>query len=99
MPNITVGRLSFDIDSFRRRVLQQALTEALPSYWERRARSFDDVHPDELPLPLEADPEAAARGSSAAQAALACRRHAWLLAQELPADMAAEIDDVMDEVA
>lgn len=64
-----IGRpLGFDVqkhvEQFSRRVLQDALAEALPAYWLRRAEVFDQV------------------GTAAAdEIALACRRHAELLAE------------------
>lgn len=63
------------------RALQQALLEALPAYWCRRAEVFERVG-----------------SASADSAAVACRRHAWLLAQGLSPDLAAELDDYLAEV-
>jgi hypothetical protein len=76
------------------------MLEALPAYWLSRALDFDLVHPDELPLPLTATPEQIAAASPAAQTALACRRHAWLLRKDgVPANIGDEIRNVLQEVA
>jgi hypothetical protein len=101
---VIVPRITIDIENFRRRVLQDAMTEALPQYWERRARQFDSVHPDESPLPIDVgSPEPSPElklASDAARTALACRRHAHLLRNsELLDYVIDEIDFVLDEVA
>jgi hypothetical protein len=80
-------------------VLQDALTEALPQYWEHRARQFDAVNPDEVPLPIYTGSTDVGNATPAAQTALACRRHAELLRQGLPEYVIREIDDVLAEVA
>jgi hypothetical protein len=80
---------------FQHRVLQDAMTEALPQYWERRARAFNSVHPDEAPLPLFADPETTAAASEAGQCALACQRAAYVIrTYELPGYLIDEIAEV-----
>ncbi len=38
-----MSRPSLDVDHFRARVLQDALNEALPGYWEHRADTFARV--------------------------------------------------------
>ena len=92
--------ISIDLDHFRQRVLQDALTSSLADHWEARARVFDLVNPEETPLSLIADDSTVALASSAAQTALACRRHAHLIRCEgLPDFITAEITDVLDEVA
>lgn len=70
------------VEQMLRRAIQQAFTEALPSYWLRRAEQ------------LEAVGTAWAEG-----AAVACRRHAWLLSQGLPEQVADELNDWFGEVA
>ena len=42
--------LILDIEHFRQRVLQDALTEATAQYWERRAQQFQNVGTDECNL-------------------------------------------------
>jgi hypothetical protein len=92
---VIVPRITIDIDNFRRRVLQDCLTEAIPQYWEHRAQQFDSVHSDESPLPIDAGSADIGNATPAAQAALACRRHAYLLlSAELPQYVIDEIDEV-----
>lgn len=70
-----------DLDHFRYRVLQDALAETLPAYWQRRAVALQAVGTDQ-----------------AAGAALACRRHAWLLAREgVPEHMLRELLQALEE--
>jgi hypothetical protein len=93
-------KINFDPMRIAGRCLQDAMLESLPSYWASRALDFDIVHPDELPLPLNTSPEKLAQASPAAQAALACRRHAWLLRMDgLPAFIGDEIETVLDEIS
>lgn len=64
-----------------RRAIQQAVYEALPTYWLVRAERLEQV------------------GTPwADEAAANCRRHAWLLSQGLPDDLAAELDEVLDVI-
>ena len=67
------------VDQIARRAVQQALAEALPSYWLTRAERLEQV------------------GTEWADgAAVACRRHAWILATEgLPPDLVAEVHDLL----
>lgn len=74
-------RPGIDIDHFRCRVLQDALAEALPAYWQRRAVTLQAVGTE-----------------PAAAAALACRRHAWLLEREgIPGHMLHELLLALEE--
>lgn len=78
---LTSDRWPAIVEQARRRSLTQALLEALPGYWQRRADSLATV------------------GTEWADgAALNCRRHAWLLSQELPPDLVVETDAVLAEV-
>lgn len=44
---IRVGLITDDdIAHFQARVIQDAMNEATPSYWLRRARQFEDARPD-----------------------------------------------------
>jgi hypothetical protein len=98
-PAARLPRLHFDPQRLAERCLQDAMAEALPAYYLSRAFDFDMVHPDELPLPLTATPEQTAAASPAAQTALACRRHAWLLRKDgVPAYIGDEIRDVLQEL-
>lgn len=69
------------VEQLARRCVQQAVEEALPTYWLARAERLEQV------------------GTAWADAAaIACRRHAWLLAQGLPAAMEAELTEALDLV-
>jgi hypothetical protein len=86
-------------ERFAIRCLQEAMSTALPAYWRRRAVQFMEVDRSR-PLPLNAPPEVVARASTAAQTALACNRHAWLLEHDgLPEYVLDEIADVLAEAA
>jgi hypothetical protein len=69
----------------RARATQEAIKDALAETWLRRAQAFDAVT-GTPPLPLEADPTTVEFASESAQIALACRRHAWLIAQQEASD-------------
>jgi hypothetical protein len=91
-------KINFDPQQFAARCLQDALDQALPTYWHRRAAAFDQVH-NTLPLPIDAPPEVVLNASPAAQTALACRRHAHIL-QTLPQQpISDEVREVLSEVA
>jgi hypothetical protein len=76
-----------DVDeAMRRRSVQEAIQAALAETWLRRAAAFDAVWPGLKPLPLEAPMDVVSRAPAAVQVALACRRRAWLLLEELADD-------------
>jgi hypothetical protein len=66
-----------DSDRFRRRMLKEALREALGEYWERRAREFEDARPrvDEY-LGQAGSAELRARWLALTEVADACRKRA-----------------------
>jgi hypothetical protein len=68
-------------EPMRRRSVVEAIKDALPETWLRRARDFDAVYPGCEPLALDAPLSQVESAPSAAQTALACRRHARLLAE------------------
>lgn len=69
--------LHIDIEHFKTRLLQDALTEAIPHYWLRRATQLEAVGTEDCDL-----------------AALNCRRHAALLAEQ-PIDYTDEIQEAL----
>jgi hypothetical protein len=90
----------FDPLRHAERCLQDAMTEALPDYWENRPRVFDLVHPEIEPLPLDTNHDVVVLAPASAQTALACRRHAYIIREcGLPGYITDEISDVIAEVA
>jgi hypothetical protein len=94
------SHLTLDLDHFRARILQDALTEATADYWEQRARDFEAAAPklgeyhggatrDELN-------EAWTRCHATSQA---CLQHADLLRGEYPEPISDEVASVLKEVA
>jgi hypothetical protein len=69
----------------RVRAIEDAIKDALAETWLRRAAMFDAIT-GTPPLPLDADPTTVEFASESAQIALACRRHAWLIAQQEASD-------------
>jgi hypothetical protein len=94
-----VIKINLDPRRIAERCLQDAMLESLPGFWESRALDFDLAHPQEMPLPIGATAEAVACASSAAQAAVACRRAAYLLkCNGLPSYIGEEITNVIEEI-
>jgi hypothetical protein len=92
--------LAEHVEHFRARVLQDALTEALPSYWAMRAEQFQAAAPRPGDFNGNATPEELqARLVDCLITAAACRRHAELLGAGLPDYIAEEISAVLGEVA
>ena len=94
------SHLTLDLDHFRARILQDALTEATADYWEQRARDFEAAAPkigeyhgcatrDELN-------EAWTRCHATAAT---CRAHVQLIREGKPEDINADVRDVLAEVA
>ena len=92
--------ITIDLDHFRARILQDALTEATAQYWVHRAHQFQQAAPrlgeyhgtatrDELN-------EAWTRCMATAQACLA---HAQFLIDERCEEISDEVWDVLGEVA
>jgi hypothetical protein len=85
---------------FLARIIQDALTEALPAYWRRRAQQFEDAAPTLEDFRGNATPDQLReRWRDCKTAAQACRNHAALLESDLPDYIADEIADVLGEVA
>lgn len=94
---------AIDLDHFRARILQDALTEATAHYWIRRAEAFEAAAPrpgdyhglaeyDDLLDRWE-------RWERCKQTAENCRRHAALIAEAEPEPISDEVLTVLDEVA
>jgi hypothetical protein len=92
--------IHIDLDHFRARILQDALTEATAQYWIHRAYQFQQAAPrlgeyhgnatrDELN-------EAWTRCYATAGA---CRAHAELISQARPEPISPEVASVLEEVA
>ena len=91
--------ISIDIDRFRARVLQDALTEATAQYWVDRAHQFQQATPRPGDFHGNATTEelrAAHRRCMAT--AQACLRRAALLRGEV-AEISPEVWDALGEVA
>ena len=92
--------ISIDIDHFRARVLQDALTEATAQYWVHRAEQLEDAAPKlgEFHGHATRD-ELNQRWLDCMGAAQACRRHAELITGEHPEPISEEVWDALAEVA
>lgn len=90
--------LELDVDHFRTRVLQDALTQATSAYWLRRAATLEAArHRPGVDFRGRAsDDELRVRWVELTAAAAACRARA---AVGLGADALADIDDVLRAVA
>ncbi len=82
-------------DNFARRVIQDALTEAARSYWIKRAEAFERAmhRPGDFPGLCSIEQIEAVNERLAAKA-LACRRHA-----ELVALLPISLDELQEEAA
>ncbi len=93
-------KLQLDLDHFRARVLQDALTEATADYWQQRAQAFEDAAPrlDEYHghATREQLNDAWIQCMATAEA---CRRHAILIISEHPEEIGEEVWAVLREVA
>jgi hypothetical protein len=101
-PGMPLQKITFDLDHFLRRLILEAMREAMAEHWLRRAREFDKVH-RLPPLALFADDAEIEAAPSAMRIALACRRHAWLISTgqfEEPYDgFTEDFDNVCAEAA
>jgi hypothetical protein len=92
--------MPLDLDHFRARLLQDALTEATAAYWLRRAEQFEAAAPklDEYHGTATRDElnEAWARCHATA---LACSNHAQFLMAERSEDISDEVMTALGEVA
>lgn len=68
------------LNRYRVRFLEQLLTEATATYWERRAATFDQARPKRGDYPGHAGPaDLAALDARCRDTAQACRNHAQLI--------------------
>jgi hypothetical protein len=92
--------INIDIDHFRARVLQDALTEATAQYWVHRAHQFQQAAPrlDEYRGQATSE-QLTERWVECMATAAACRRHADLISGEYPEPISEEVSTVLGEVA
>jgi hypothetical protein len=92
--------ITIDLDHFRARILQDALTEATAQYWLHRAEQFEAAAPQPGDYYGQATQEELAKAwVQCKTAAAACRWHAELLRQEAPEPISDEVWTVLEEVA
>jgi hypothetical protein len=92
--------IRLDLEHFRARVLQDALSEATAQYWLRRAHQFQQAAPRKGDYHGLADrDEPLDRWERCKATALACRRHAQLLRDSMPEPISDEVWAVLEEVA
>jgi hypothetical protein len=92
--------ISIDIDHFRARILQDALTEATAQYWVHRAYQFQQAAPrlGEFHGNATRD-ELNQRWLDCMATSQACLNHAELIRQESPEPISDEVTSVLEEVA
>jgi hypothetical protein len=95
-----MSTLKIDIDHFRGRILQDALTEATAQYWIHRAHQFQQAAPrvDEYRGQATRD-ELNQRWLECMATSQACLNHAELIRQESPEPISEEVWDALGEVA
>jgi hypothetical protein len=92
--------INIDIDHFRARVLQDALTEATAAYWLRRAQAFRHAAPKRRDYPGQASLlDLAAASRRCLDIAKACERQAQLLLSGRPEPISDEVLSALEEVA
>jgi hypothetical protein len=92
--------INIDIDHFRARVLQDALTEATAQYWIHRAQQFEAAAPQPSDYNGQASYEQLLEAWAQCLAtAFACRRHAELIMQGRPEPISDEVLAALGEVA
>lgn len=92
--------INIDIEHFRARLLQDALTQATADYWERRAQQFEDAAPRKGDYHGNASRDDLLDAWERCRAtALACRRHAQLLRDSAPEEIGPEVWSVLEAVA
>jgi hypothetical protein len=95
-----VGVINIDLDHFRARVLQDALTEATAMHWLGRSQAFRDAAPRRADFHGNASrDELSAAYQRCMATAAACHAHARLLFDGRPEEISAEVLDVLGEVA
>ena len=92
--------MALDLDHFRARILQDALTEATAAYWLRRADQLEAAAPQRSDYRGNASPEQLTDAwVRCMTTAAACRRHAELITQGQPEEISDEILSILEEVA
>jgi hypothetical protein len=100
MPVTSPTVINIDLEHFRARTLQDALTEATAQCWLRRAQQFEDAAPRQGDYHGHATgDELLDRWERCQATATACRRHAQVLLGGMPEPISAEVLDVLGEVA
>jgi len=95
-----VTRPLVDLDHFRARILQDALTEATAQYWVHRAHQFQQAAPRLGEFRGDATREELNEAWTRCHAtAAACRRHAQLLVDERSEEISDEVASVLEDVA
>jgi hypothetical protein len=95
-----IGRLVLDLEHFRARVLQDALTEATAAYWLQRAEQFEAAAPQPTDYRGSASSEQLTDAWVRCMTTVAaCRRHAELIIQGRPEEISDEVSAVIGEVA
>lgn len=89
-----------DLDHFRARVLQDALTEATAAYWIRRAEAFEAAapRPGDWHGFAQAD-DLVDQAVRCRQIAENCRHHAQLIRESAPELISAAVLAALEEVA
>jgi hypothetical protein len=91
--------LTIDVDHFRARVLQDALTEATAAYWVHRAYQFQQAAPKPNDFHGQASKAQLVEARWRCLAtALACRQHADLVLSSYGEPISSEVLAVLDEV-
>ena len=100
MTNFKLATLAAELGPFARRVVEEALTTAMPAFWERRAVELDEARPRRSDFNGRASSaELAERDRRLAEQAAACREHAELLRMFPEEEAVVElVADVWDEV-
>jgi hypothetical protein len=92
-------KLTVDLDHFRARVLQDALTEARADQWLRRAQQFENAAPRKRDFRGNAsDQELLDAYERCGAIAAACRAHAQLLRDKIPGEISDEVWCALGEV-
>ena len=92
--------ISIDLDHFRGRILQDALTEATAQYWVHRAHQFQQAAPRLEEYRGQATAEQLReRWRECKATSQACLRHADLLRGDYPEPISDEVTSVLEEVA
>ena len=92
--------ITIDIDHFRGRILQDAITEATAQHWVHRAHQFQQAAPKLGEYHGQATrDELNQRWLECMATSQACLDHAELIRQESPEPISEEVWDVLREVA